>query len=74
MNIFQANTAGQEVNVMYKTLVVQYTPKVREMATKIEEAANQMEQKGFELISCSVMPSSKGILVFKQKEVSAVGK
>ena len=59
---------------MYKTLVVQYTPKVREMATKIEEAANQMEQKGFELISCSVMPSSKGILVFKQKEVSAAGK
>lgn len=74
MNIFQADTAGQEVNVMYKTLVVQYTPKVREMATKIEEAANQMEQKGFELISCSVMPSSKGILVFKQKEVSAAGK
>ena len=59
---------------MYKTLVVQYTPKVREMATKIEEAANQMEQKGFELISCSVMPSSKGILVFKQKEGSAAGK
>ena len=59
---------------MYKTLVVQYTPKVREMATKIEEAANQMEQKGFELISCSVMPSSKGILVFKQKEVSVAGK
>ena len=74
MNIFQADTAGQEVNVMYKTLVVQYTPKVREMATKIEEAANQMEQKGFELISCSVMPSSKVILVFKQKEVSVAGK
>ena len=26
----------------------------------------QMEKEGFELISCSTMPSSKGILVFKK--------
>ena len=50
---------------MYKTVVIKYTPKVKEMASKIEEAANRMEQEGFTLVSCYVMPSSKGILVFK---------
>ncbi|HIZ54785.1 MAG TPA: hypothetical protein H9671_01075 [Firmicutes bacterium] len=51
---------------MYKTVVIKYSPKVKEMAGKIEETANKMEQEGFELISCSIMPSSKGILVFKK--------
>ncbi len=53
---------------MYKTVVVKYSPKAKEMATRIEEAANKMEQEGFELVSCSIMPSSKGILVFKRTE------
>ena len=44
---------------MYKTVVIKYSPKAK------EKAANRMEQEGFELISCSIMPSSKGILVFK---------
>ena len=51
---------------MYKTVVVKYSPKAKEMAARIEEAANKMEQEGFELVSCSIMPSSKGILVFKR--------
>ena len=51
---------------MYKTIIVKYSPKAKEMAARIEAAANQMEQEGFELISCSVTPSSKGILVFRQ--------
>lgn len=51
---------------MYKTVVIKYTPKAKEMAAKIEETANEMEQEGFELVSCSIMPSSKGILVFKK--------
>ena len=29
---------------MYKTIVVKYSPKAKEMAEKIEDAANQMEQ------------------------------
>lgn len=36
------------------------------MAARIEDVANQMEQEGFELVSCSITPSSKGILVFRQ--------
>ena len=53
---------------MYKTVVVKYSPKAKEMAARIEDTANKMEQEGFELVSCSIMPSSKGILVFKRME------
>ena len=56
---------------MYKTVVIKYSPKAKDMAAKVEEAANKMEREGFELISCSIMPSSKGILVFKK--TTAVG-
>ncbi len=56
----------QEVNAMYKTVVVEYSPKAKEMAVRVEETANKMEREGFELISCSIMPSSKGILVFRK--------
>ena len=51
---------------MYKTVVVKYSPKAKEIAARVEDAANKMEQEGFELVSCSIMPSSKGILVFKK--------
>ncbi len=59
---------------MYKTVVVKYSPKAKEMAIKVEEAANKMEKEGFELVSCSIMPSSKGILVFKKPGEPANGK
>ena len=49
---------------MYKTVVVKYSPKAKEMAVRVEETANKMEQEGFALMSCSIMPSSKGILIF----------
>ena len=52
---------------MYKTMVVKYSPKAKEMAAKIEETANKMEQEGFELVSFSITPSSKGILVFRKE-------
>ena len=50
---------------MYKTVVVKYSPRTKEMAARIEETANKMEKHGFELVSFSVTPSAKGILVFK---------
>ena len=53
---------------MYKTMIIKYSPKVKEMADQVEETANQMEQEGFELISFSTMPSSKGILIFRKTE------
>lgn len=57
---------------MYKTVVIKYSPTAREMASKVEETANEMEKKGFELVSCSIMPSSKGILIFKKTTVDEV--
>ena len=54
------------MNLVYKTVVIKYSPKAKEMALKVEETANEMEKEGFELVSCSIMPSSKGILIFKK--------
>lgn len=51
---------------MYRTVVIQYTPKAKQMARRIEKAANRMEQEGFSLVSCAVTPSAKGILVFRR--------
>ena len=56
----------REVNLVYKTVVIKYSPKAKEMALKVEETANELEKEGFELVSCSIMPSSKGILIFKK--------
>lgn len=39
---------------MYKTEVVGYTPKAKNMAKKIEEKCNEMEEKGFSLISATI--------------------
>lgn len=51
---------------MYRTVVIQYTPKAKQMARRIEKEANRMEQEGFSLVSCAVTPSAKGILVFRR--------
>ena len=51
---------------MYKTVVINYSPKAKDLAARVEAAANKMEQEGFELVSFSIMPSSKGILVFRK--------
>ena len=59
---------------MYKTVVIKYSPKAKEMAARVEETANKMEQEGFELVSCSITPSSKGILVFRRSGEPAQGK
>lgn len=53
---------------MYKAVVVKYSPKAKEMAVRVEETVNKMEQEGFELVSYSITPSSKGILVFKKTD------
>lgn len=52
---------------MYQTLVITYTPKADAMAQKIEEKANEMLEKGYELITMSMTGSAKAILVFKKQ-------
>ncbi len=51
---------------MYKTVVIDYSPKADDMALKIEEKANEMQQEGYELITMSITGSAKAILVFKK--------
>ena len=52
---------------MYKTVVIEYTPKADDMAKKIEEKANEMLQAGYILVTMSITGSAKAILVFKKQ-------
>ena len=51
---------------MYKTVVIDYSPKADDMAQKIEEKANEMLQESYELITMSITGTAKAILVFKK--------
>ena len=51
---------------MYKTVVIEYSPKADNMAEKIEEKANEMLQQEYELITMSITGTAKAILVFQQ--------
>ena len=35
------------------------------MAEQVENVSNRMAQEGYELVTFSIMPSAKGILVFR---------
>ena len=47
------------------TVVIEYSPKADDMARKVEETANAMQEEGFALVTMSVTGSAKAILVFK---------
>lgn len=51
---------------MYKTVVIEYSPKADDMAQKVEEKSNEMLQDGYELITMSITGTAKAILVFKK--------
>lgn len=51
---------------MYKTVVIEYSPRADIMANKIEEKCNEMLENGYELITISITNSAKAILVFKK--------
>ncbi|MBM6807829.1 hypothetical protein [Faecalicoccus pleomorphus] len=53
---------------MYKTIVIEYSPKADDMALKVEEKANEMLQTGYKVITMSITGSAKAILVFENKE------
>lgn len=52
---------------MYKTVVIEYSPKADDMAQKIEEKANKMLQDGYELVTMSITGTAKAILVFRMQ-------
>ena len=49
----------------YKTIVIGYAPKAKEMAAAIERTANERALDGWELVTFSVTNSAKAILVFR---------
>ncbi len=51
---------------MYKTVVIEYSPKANEMAQKIEAKANEMLQEGYTLVTMSSTAAAKAILVFEK--------
>ena len=53
---------------MYKTVVIEYTPQANKMAKRVEETANDMYEQGYVLITMSITPSAKAILVFKKSK------
>ena len=53
---------------MYKTIVIEYTPKAEKMAKKIEDKSNEMLKEGYILVTMSITMSAKAILVFMKKD------
>ena len=51
---------------MYKAVVIEYSPKADDMAQKAEDKANEMSEKGYELVAMSITGTAKAILVFKK--------
>lgn len=51
---------------MYKTEVIEYTPKTENMAKKIEDKSNEMLKEGYELVTMSITGTARAILVFKK--------
>lgn len=54
--------------MIYKTIVIDYAPKAKKMAEAIEKNTNEMAQAGWELVTFSVTPSAKAILLFRIPE------
>ena len=52
-------------SMTYKTIVIGYAPKAKEMAAAIERTANERALDGWELVTFSVTNSAKAILVFR---------
>ena len=53
----------------YRTIVIDYAPKAKEMASAIERTANERAQNGWELVTISVTNSARAILVFRVPDV-----
>ena len=56
------------VDMRYKAVVLKYNPRAVKMAEEAERVANEYAEKGWKLVTFSVTPSAKGILVFEVSE------
>ncbi len=53
----------------YKTIVIDYAPKAKKMATAVEQAANKYAKQGWKLVTFSITNSAKAILAFSVPEI-----
>ena len=51
----------------YKTVVLKYNPNAIKMSEEIEKTANEYAQNGWKLLTFSITPSARAILVFEKK-------
>lgn len=58
----------------YKTVVIDYAPKAKKMAMYMEDKANEMELKGWKLITASITNSAKAIMVFHMDDENGESK
>ena len=58
---------SERIAVHHKAVVVEYAPKAGAMAEELERAANEMALQGWELVSSTVTPAAKGILLFRKR-------
>ena len=56
----------------YETVVLPYQPKAPEMAAAIEEKANEMACDSWKLVTFSITPAARAILVFCRAENTTV--
>ena len=56
--------------MMYKTIVIDYAPKAKKMATAIAQTATETAQAGWELVTFPVTNSAKAILVFRTPDAA----
>lgn len=55
--------------MQYKSIVVDYKPKAKNLAAAVETKANEMSIEGWEFVTFSVTNSAKAVLVFRKAEV-----
>ncbi len=53
------------INLVYKSVVVECSTGVEDLAKAIEKQAEEMLNKGYKLVTMSAVEADKAILVFK---------
>ncbi len=53
---------------MYKTVVIEYSPRAEDMAKRIEERANELYKEGFLLVTVTVTGSARAVMVLKSAD------
>lgn len=57
--------AAKMINLVYKSVVVECSTGVEDLAKAIEKQAEEMLNKGYKLVTMSTVGADKAILVFK---------